>query len=128
MRLLLDTMTLLWWLTADARLPARTQEMLENPDNELLLSAASAWEIAIKCILGKLRLPAPAEVFVPAQMTVNGILPLSLELSHALRVETLPLHHRDPFDRMLVAQAQIEKLPIISNDPLIRLYDVDVLW
>ncbi len=99
--------------------------MLENSDNELLLSAASAWEIAIKQALGKLSLPEPPSVYVPKRMASNGVRGLPVALVHALRVAELPPIHRDPFDRLLVAQAQEEKLIVVSADPQVRAYEID---
>ncbi|MGB9885969.1 MAG: type II toxin-antitoxin system VapC family toxin [Moorellales bacterium] len=128
MKALLDTHVFLWWITDDSRLSGRAREIIGSGENTLYLSAASAWEIAIKAGLGRLSLPDDLESFIPEQLAENGILPLPVRLSHALRVHALPAYHRDPFDRLLVAQAQVENLPLISGDPVIARYPVEVLW
>ncbi len=128
MRVLLDTQAFIWWLENSPRLSAAATGVIASDDVSLYLSAASGWEMAIKTKLGTLRIADEASRFVPRQMTINGVMPLSIHIEHALRAGELPLHHRDPFDRMLVAQAQIERLPIITDDPLIRQYDVEVIW
>ncbi len=114
-------------LAAPERLAPGTRKLLTRSDNELLLSAASAWEIGIKHGLGKLRLPDTPERAVPELMARTGVVPLPVLHRHALRVATLPPKHRDPFDRLLVAQAQIEDLPILTSDRSFRLYDVKVI-
>ena len=124
MRYLLDTHIWLWMLSRPQRLNHRARELIENPSTELFLSSASAWEIAIKCSIGRLRLPEHPEQYVPARMQVTRVKWLAIEGTHALRVARLPPHHRDPFDRLLVAQSQIEQLPIITVDPVLGLYDV----
>ena len=127
MRILLDTQVWLWMLAAPERLSEPNRALVVAADNELLLSAASAWEIAIKYALGRLRLPeAPGEL-IPRLMTRTGITPLPVHHRHALHVATLPPLHRDPFDRLLIAQAQLEKLPILTADKSFALYDVETL-
>jgi PIN domain nuclease of toxin-antitoxin system len=126
-RLLLDTQVWLWMLASPERLSKKTRALGVSPDNELLLSAASAWEIAIKYALGKLKLPEPPEEYIPSLMIRTGITSLAVHHRHALRVASLPAHHRDPFDRLLVAQAQAENLPILTADRAFRVYDVEVL-
>jgi PIN domain nuclease of toxin-antitoxin system len=126
-RLLLDTQVWLWMVAAPERLAPSARALVTAADNELLFSAASAWEIAIKHALGKLTTPEPPDVFVPRLMTRLGITPLPVLHRHALHVATLPPRHRDPFDRLLVAQAQLEGLPILTADRGLGLYDVDVL-
>ena len=128
MRILLDTCTFLWWITDDHRLSQRSVELISDGNNELLFSAASGWEIAIKAGLGRLDVPDPLDRFVSEHLFRNHISVLPVQLSHALHVHTLPPHHRDPFDRMLVAQAQLEKLPILSSDQRIANYEIEVLW
>ena len=128
MRALLDTHAFLWWTLDDPRIPNRAREFLADPDNELVFSAASAWELAIKAQLGKLRLPADVGQFIREQLDLNAMVTLSVELSHALYVVNLPLHHRDPFDRLLVAQSRLENLPIVTGDPLIAQYQVETIW
>jgi len=127
MRILVDTQCWLWMSLAPERFSARARRIVEDTSQTLYLSAASAWEIAIKHALGKLRLPEPPASYVPSRLASLGVRPLAIELSHTLRVAALPPHHRDPFDRFLVAQAQAEGLVILSSDPAIRAYDVDVV-
>lgn len=127
MRLLLDTHCWLWLNEDPERISPVTRQRLESVRNELLLSAASAWEIAIKSSAGKLRLPARVEEYVPSRMRLTGTNPLSIIAAHALRVFELPLHHRDPFDRLLIAQAQLERIPIVTADPQFQPYEVDLI-
>src|SRR5262249_40564584 len=101
---------------------------IEDSSTELFLSAVSSWEIAIKYRLGRLRLPSAPAVYIPQQMRLNAIQPLHILVEHTLAVADLLLHHRDPFDRLLVAQAQLENLPIISDDSHIRRYGVQTVW
>lgn len=102
--------------------------MIEDPDSELLLSSASSWEIAIKYSIGRLVLPIPPEQYVPDRMRSSGVRGLPIEHSHALHVASLPRHHRDPFDRLLIAQAQLESLTIITTDRQLVDYDVALQW
>jgi PIN domain nuclease of toxin-antitoxin system len=101
---------------------------MRDKGNDLLLSAASAWEIAIKSSLGKLPLPEPPEVFIPRHMVINQVRPLPISVEHALAVASLPPHHRDPFDRLLVAQAKTENIPLLSADAILKPYSIQVLW
>ncbi len=128
MKVLLDTHAFLWWIADDPRLSLRARQVMEAADTELFLSAVSGWEIAIKSRLGKLRLPADLEDFIVEQLGINAIQVLPIQMSHALRVYTLPDLHRDPFDRMLVAQSQLERLPILTGDPQIAQYPVTTIW
>ncbi len=128
MRALLDTHAFLWWVTDSVRLSRLAREILSDVNNSLLLSAASAWEIAIKAQVGRLKLPSDPARFVAEQLALNGIEGLPIQLSHALHTSTLPAHHRDPFDRLLIAQSQLEGLPILTSDPLITRYAVQVIW
>jgi PIN domain nuclease of toxin-antitoxin system len=123
-RLLVDTHVLLWWLTDDSSLSATAGSAIADPDNELLVSVASLWEIAIKRSLGKLTAPDD----LPDRISDEGFSRLSLGASHAWEVGRLPMHHRDPFDRLLVAQALVERLPVITADPRFQPYGVDVRW
>ena len=127
MRLLLDTQCWLWMQAEPDRFGAETRKRLLDPRNELLLSAASAWEIAIKYALGKLPLPEPPSTYVPSRMRSSGVVGLAVEHAHALHVERLPPHHRDPFDRLLVAQAQLEGLPIVTSDLALAPYSVTII-
>lgn len=127
MRILLDTQCWLWMSLSPERFSTRARALVEARENVLYLSAASAWEIAIKHALGKLRLPEPPIQYVPARVAALGVQALAIEHQHALQVATLPAHHRDPFDRLLVAQAQVDDLPILTADPLIAAYDVKTI-
>ncbi len=130
MRALLDTSTFLWWIAGQTTsLSARVQSIIQEGRNEILLSVASAWEIAIKAELRKLKLTGGNLAdFFREQIRLNGIQVLPVQLNHALHVSTLQRLHRDPFDRLLIAQSEIEEIPILTNDPQIRRYDVDAIW
>ena len=128
MRALLDTHAFLWWITNDPRLSKKVREIISDGENELFLSVASGWEMAIKAGLGRLQLPPNPEHFILEQMALNAIESLPVQMSHALHVYKLPAHHRDPFDRMLIAQAQLQNLPILTVDPQIARYSVKVIW
>ena len=128
MRSLLDTHAFLWFVAGDERLSVRARNRIEARDSEVLLSIASIWEIAIKAALGRLPLPSPVRSFVPRQMTENRIGLLPVALDHALQAGSLPHHHRDPFDRMLVVQARMEEMPIISADPELDRYGIERVW
>jgi PIN domain nuclease of toxin-antitoxin system len=127
-RLLFDTHVWLWWFLEPRRLSGHAKELIAGEGHALLFSAASSWEIAIKYALRKLKLPEPPSRFVPERLARHGMVPLAVEHSHALRVSELPRHHSDPFDRLLVAQAQLEKATVLTADPSFLLYDVDILW
>ncbi len=128
MRLLLDTHAFLWWLDGNRRLPRRARTLISDDGNVIFVSAASAWEISTKARLGKL----PGAVDVAADLagivTSQAFTPLDITILHAQRAGHLPGEHRDPFDRMLAAQAQIEDLPIVSNDPVFRDFGVERIW
>lgn len=128
MKALLDTHTFLWWINDSPKLSSRVREIIGDGNNDLFLSAASGWEIAVKVQLGKLKLPDSPERFIPEHLRINNIKSLPIEMSHALQISTLPNHHRDPFDRVLVVQAQLEGLPILTADPLIAQYQLEVIW
>jgi PIN domain nuclease of toxin-antitoxin system len=125
---LLDTHAFLWWIGDDPRLSERAREVLSDGDNDLVFSAASGWEIAIKARLGRLHVPGDLNTYLFRQLTENYTSVLPVHLSHALRVHALPEHHRDPFDRLLVAQAIVEEIPLLSADPRIARYPVEVVW
>jgi PIN domain nuclease of toxin-antitoxin system len=127
-RTLLDTECWLWWHFAPARLGAAAMALFEERRAPLLFSAASSWEIAIKVALGKLELPSAPDRFVPEQLAEDGIDALPIEHAHALRIARLPAHHSDPFDRLLVAQAQLERCALLTADPQLAAYDVDTVW
>ena len=128
MRLLLDTHALLWWLDGDRRLSARARRLVGDEDNVILVSAASAWEITTKARLGKLPGAADVAADVPGAVASQGFQSLSITLVHAQRAGSLTSAHRDPFDRMLVAQAQLENLPLVSNDPLLESFEIQRIW
>ncbi len=128
MRLLLDTHACLWFLSGDARLNATARALIEDVNNERFLSMASLWEIAIKMGLGKLLAGQNFRTLFPALLTSNSIDLLPIKVAHVAQVATLPMHHRDPFDRLLVAQALTENLPLISADSAFDIYGVRRLW
>jgi PIN domain nuclease of toxin-antitoxin system len=127
-RVLLDTHAMLWWLRDDHRLSDVARSMLGGGSTELLWSLASSWEVAVKITVGKLDLGRPVERLFADLVTEQGVDLLPVGHEHCSRVAALPLHHRDPFDRMLVAQAQEQGVPLLSADDKLRRYDVDVLW
>jgi PIN domain nuclease of toxin-antitoxin system len=128
MQYLLDTHVLIWWITSDHRLSSKAEAMIKSHRNTLFWSVASTWEISIKHSLGRLVFEEPPEDLLPSELNRNHIEILPIMNEHAFRAGQQPEHHRDPFDRMLVAQAQVESLGIISNDRQLRRYDVDVFW
>ncbi|MGA2977351.1 MAG: type II toxin-antitoxin system VapC family toxin [Spirochaetia bacterium] len=128
MRALLDTHCWLWWISAPENLSQEALEAIRFGGNEIYFSAASSWEISIKVTLGKLVMREKPSEFVPARLARDGILPLPIQHAHALQVAGLPYHHRDPFDRMLVAQAQMENLTLLTADRQLEKYDVRLLF
>jgi PIN domain nuclease of toxin-antitoxin system len=127
-RVLLDTHALLWWISDDPRLSDRAREIIADGRNELFFSAASGWEISIKAGLGRLEVPEDLQRFISDQLSRNAVQSLPIYLSHALHIRNLPDHHRDPFDRILVSQAILEEMPLLSADPQISRYPVEVVW
>lgn len=128
MRFLIDTHCWLWAVRSPERLRPEAADIIASKNNAVLLSAVSALEIAVKVAIGKLRLSEPPAVFVPSQMAVLSMISLPVNQSHALRVASLPMHHRDPFDRLLVAQCQIEGLPLMTADASLAAYDIEIIW
>jgi PIN domain nuclease of toxin-antitoxin system len=128
LRFLLDTHSLLWFLAGDSNLSERVRRVIENPEHDILASIASLWEIAIKHSLGKLQLAHPFEELFPHHLAVNSIALLAIRLDHVTRIASLPFHHRDPFDRLLVAQALVEEIPILSGDDALDDYGVERIW
>jgi PIN domain nuclease of toxin-antitoxin system len=128
MKLLLDTHTFLWFITGDLNLSADALALIEDVVNEKFLSVASLWEMAIKLSLGKLTVAAPLDVLMPQQLSLNGIQLPNIKIAHAAAVTTLPFHHRDPFDRLLIAQAVVEKMIIVGVDTAFDAYPVVRLW
>jgi PIN domain nuclease of toxin-antitoxin system len=127
-KLLLDTHSFLWFIAGDARLSEQGRALIEDSDNEKFVSIASIWEIAIKTSLGKLPLTKPFEQFIPEQIQRNGLDVLGLRVEHAAKVALLPFHHRDPFDRMIVAQSLAEDIAVVSNDAILDDYGIKRLW
>ena len=128
MILLLDTHTLLWFLRDDPLLSAAAKSLIEDPRNRKLVSVASCWEIAIKATLGKLELSEPSRTLLEREIPRNNLELLPITLIHATTVETLPLHHKDPFDRLLIAQAILETIPLVSRDEQFDAYALRRLW
>jgi PIN domain nuclease of toxin-antitoxin system len=126
--LLIDTHVFLWFLRDDSLLSATAKTLLQDPTNKKFISIASCWELAIKAGLGKLGLTEPTGVLLSREIPMNKFVLLDIKLEHATAVETLPLHHKDPFDRLLVAQALIEAIPIVSADVALDPYGVQRLW
>lgn len=127
MRVLLDTHVFLWWVNDNPRLGREARDVISNINNQLLLSAASGWEIAIKAGLGKLEVADDISSFIFEQMRLNAVDELPVLITHALHAANLPNLHRDPFDRMLIAQAQLEKLPILTGDEKFGAYPIDII-
>ena len=126
MRQLLDTHTFLWFVIGNPRITSKLRAQIE--DNENLVSIVSVWEIAIKYNIGKLNLELPFNDFIDRQVISNGIQLLDIKLDHLKVLATLPLHHRDPFDRLLIAQAITEEIMLISADSVFSLYPVRLMW
>lgn len=125
MTVLVDTHAFLWYVSGDGRLPPRARRAIEN--SEWGLSVASVWEIAIKRSLGRLVLPAPVDEYV-GEKVHRGLRILAIEWPHAAAVESLPFHHQDPFDRVIIAQAQLERLTVVTKDTVFRKYGVKCVW
>lgn len=123
MQLLLDTHALIWWLSNDSTLSVKAKQAIADPDNIVFISAASAWEIAIKKSLGKLQAPDDLTL----QINQKRFRPLAISIDHALTVEKLPLHHQDPFDRILIAQAMYENSIIVTRDRKFERYEVKTI-
>lgn len=128
MRLLLDTHVLLWWDSEPSKIPPSTLQILENPENSLWISIVSLWEIQIKTQLGKLKLNLPLQDLVAQQQQINGLQLLPIDLRHILALEALPYHHKDPFDRLLIAQSIAENLVCVSADSVFQQYAIPLLW
>lgn len=128
MKYLLDTHVFIWWDSEPNKLSQQVLAMCQNRNNVLLLSVASVWEMQIKIQLGKLKLNLPLGEIIKSQQVTNKIEVLSVKLEHVLALESLPLHHKDPFDRLLVAQAIVENAILMSNDSLFVQYPIELLW
>lgn len=127
-RVLLDTHALLWWLANNAQLTLRARRVIRDPDTKVYVSAATAWELTTKFRLGKLPQHGGVATALVAHLTEQGFTPLDITLDHGLRAGSLPGPHRDPFDRMLIAQAQAEGLPLVSNETTFNGYGVTRIW
>lgn len=128
MKLLLDTHVFLWLIADDSRLSTTASRLILSSDNELCLSTASVWEIFLKTQIGKLPIPKPVGAFLRTQLAENAISTLPLTLGHVLSLESIPMHHRDPFDRILIAQALTESIPILTADRQFGRYEVETIW
>lgn len=128
MRVLLDTHVFLWAIADDPRLSDPAQRLFTNSRTELMLSVVSVWEILVKVQLGKLAIPSLAKPFLDQEITKNDITILPLMLAHTFALEKLPMHHRDPFDRLLVAQSLHEDIPLVSGDQQVKAYPIKIIW
>lgn len=128
MNALLDTHAFLWWIADDPRLSETARGFIADGTNDVYLSVVSAWEIVVKAAVGRIELPETASRFIPRHATENGFELLPIRFAHALAVADLPPVHRDPFDRLLIAQATSEGLAILTGDPQIEKYRVHVIW
>lgn len=128
MRVLLDTQAFLWWVEDDRRLSPGARQAIADPGADVFFSVASAWEMAIKVRVGRLHAPPDMASAVLSQIEANHMTVLPIALTHALRVRDLADHHRDPFDRLLVAQADVENLPLVSADSALDAYGIDRIW
>jgi PIN domain nuclease of toxin-antitoxin system len=127
-KILLDTHTLIWWAEDDERLPASARKIITAAKNHIFISVVSIWEMAIKARLGKLDLRSSPRNYVNAIRADNDFSTIAIEAEHAASVYELPLHHHDPFDRLLIAQAKVEKMIVVSNDDVFNRYDVPTQW
>jgi PIN domain nuclease of toxin-antitoxin system len=128
MKLLLDTHSFIWWDSEPDRISSHALALCRDPENTLLLSVVSAWEIQIKMQLGKLKLDLPLAEVVASQERINNLEILPIRLEHVMALEKLPIHHKDPFDRLLIAQAGIEEATLVSRDSIFAKYPVKVVW
>jgi len=128
MRLLLDTHIWLWWQMSPGSIKPAIKDQIVDADNEVLLSTVSTWEMTIKIAVGKLQLPQPLEEMLPESLLLDSMLTLPLSHHHCFELTRLPMHHRDPFDRMLIAQARQESLTLVTADSMFHRYDVELLF
>jgi PIN domain nuclease of toxin-antitoxin system len=128
MKVLIDTHTFLWFIDNHINLSITARTIIEDVSNEVFLSSASLWEMAIKISTGKLSLSQPFQTFISNQLSINDIGTLEIQLPHIALLASLPFHHRDPFDRMLIVQAIHEQIPIVGNDVAFDAYGVTRLW
>lgn len=128
MRALIDTSTFLWFISGSGRLSEEARQYIANLENEIFLSVVSLWEIAIKTSLGKLELLRPFDQLIPEHLEQNDITVLPIQISHLFKVINLDFHHRDPFDRLIIAQGLVEQMPVITNDAAFYQYPVQLIW
>ena len=128
MKLLLDTHVFLWWVRDAPELSDAARAAISDPGNSCHLSLVSCWELSIKSSIGKLKLKKPVERFISEQMQQNGFLLLNIELRHVAKIESLALHHRDPFDRLLVTQAKTERMTLVTADAVLSGYGIRCIW
>ena len=128
MNLLLDTHTFIWWDSEPAKLSASALSACQDPANTLIVSVVSVWEIQIKSQLGKLKLNLPLPEIIQSQRQTNNVQVLTVELEHVLELQNLPYHHKDPFDRLLIAQANVEGAQLISGDSAFSAYSINLIW
>jgi PIN domain nuclease of toxin-antitoxin system len=128
MRVLLDTHAFLWWVLDEPRLSEACRAVIGDVANDVMLSAVSGYEVAFKASRGRLTLPSDPMPYIEERLAATGFEPLSIGLAHAIRAGALPPIHGDPFDRMLIAQAQVEGIPLLTADPAITRYDVETIW
>ncbi|MBD2498014.1 PIN domain-containing protein [Nostoc sp. FACHB-280] len=128
MLFLMDTHTFIWYVTDNLRLSNQVLELINDEDNRIFISIASIWEMGIKQGIGKLTFNLPLEMLITQQISINDFSVLDIKIGHVSTVSQLPLHHRDPFDRMLIAQAIVENLPILSADTIFDAYPIKRLW
>lgn len=127
MKLLLDTHAYVWFVVDDPRLSKKARRRIEAVDTVLYLSAASVWELAIKTSLGRFKVDGSFRDYIEERF-MSGIRPLAIDWTHGAAVADLPWHHKDPFDRLIIAQSLVEKMPVVSGDPLFKAYGVDLIW
>ncbi len=128
MRVLLDTNAFLWFIMGSKKLSKKARHIIEDTENEKFISVASLWEMAIKYSLGKLKFSKPFELIIPQQIKVNGVDLLQIDLSHITYLSILPFHHRDPFDRLIISQSAVEKMPVVGSDTSFDNYQIQRLW
>ncbi|PZU96726.1 MAG: PIN domain nuclease [Pseudanabaena sp.] len=128
MKVLLDTHAFLWWVADDPQISTNAKDIISNPDNEVYFSVVNAWEIIIKVGTGKLSLSEPPETYIPSRIASNQFEILPVQMSHILRINSLPNFHKDPFDRLLIAQSLVEDLSMITVDSAIGQYPIKTIW
>jgi len=128
MKYLLDTHAFLWFVSDDKRLSSKAKSIIQDSNNEIYFSAASAWEMSIKAKLGRLKFRRNLESFIIEQLTANSFGPLAITIPHSLYTEKLPQIHKDPFDRMMISQTKVENMVLITGDKKIREYKVSIVW